>query len=300
MADNVRNSDEARPRDRELVDNMLDLFTLDQTAATLFEARARDTPPRPLFGGQIVAQALCAASATVSSERKVHSLHAYYVRAGSTDLTTRFEVTADSDGRAASFRRVQAFQGDRLLLTCGMAFQDPVTGASSQAPGPFAPTPEDLQDDHLTVSAMPDSSPAARAMVGRASPFRFRSIHPEKRFLQSAADARQTFWFRLARPIPGAASALQRVVLAYASDMMLLGVGLMPHGHRWFDGEMRIASLDHALWIHADVDWDDWLLYAQEGVWSGDGRALNRGQIFDRAGCLVATVTQEGLMLPRA
>ena len=292
--------DVARPRDQELVETMLDLFSLEQTGDGRFAAPARDTPPRPVFGGQIVAQALRAASATVPPDRRVHSLHAYYVRAGSTDLATRFEVSADSDGRMASFRRVQAFQDERLLLNCGMAFQAPVKGFSHQIQACQAPPPEELQDDYLAVQALREAGAAAHSMVGRASPFRFRSLNLEARFTQAAADARQAFWFRLARPIPEADPTVRRVVLAYASDMMLLGVGLMPHGHRWFDGETRIASLDHALWIHADVDWDDWLLYAQEGVWSGNGRALNRGQIFDRRGRLVATVTQEGLMLPKA
>ena len=75
---------------------------------------------------------------------------------------------------------------------------------------------------------------------------------------------------------------------------MLLGTALMPHGLRWFDGRARVASLDHALWVHRDVRIDDWLLYDQESPWAGEGRSLNRGHIFDRQGRLVATVAQEG------
>jgi acyl-CoA thioesterase-2 len=143
-------------------------------------------------------------------------------------------------------------------------------------------------------------TPEARTLVNRASPFQFRSLNNSDRLGTDPAPARQVFWFRLARPLDGADQGLQRVILTYASDMMLLGTGLMPHGLRWFDGRARIASLDHALWIHGPVRMDDWLFYAQDSPWTGEGRGLNLGRIFDGAGRLVASVSQEGSMrLPR-
>src|SRR5690606_17168037 len=142
---------------------------------------------------------------------------------------------------------------------------------------------------------MPDLDPRAAALVGRASPLQFRSPWPEQRLGLGGAPAAQKFWFRVAAPLPDD-PALHRTVLAYASDVMLLGVGLMPHGQRWFSGEAKIASLDHALWVHGEVRMDDWLFYDQESPWSGEGRGLNRGHIYDRQGRLVATVAQEGAM----
>jgi hypothetical protein len=78
--------------------------------------------------------------------------------------------------------------------------------------------------------------------------------------------------------------------------MTLLNTALLAHGRTIFDPQLQVASLDHALWFHSDAWVDDWLLFAQESPISGQARALTRGQIFSRAGALVASVAQEGLI----
>jgi acyl-CoA thioesterase-2 len=246
-----------------------------------------------------MAQALSAATRTVAGDRRDHSVHAYHVRGGMTNLPTIFTVSNDADGASTSFRRVTALQGERMLLSFAAAFQLPGVGYAHQIDAPQVPAPELLEDDYVQTAHLDGIAPAARAVTARASPIRFRSIEPEKRFATTPLPARQTYWFRLADDLAGADQALHRIAFTYASDMMLLGAALMPHGHRWFDGETRIVSLDHALWIHQDVRIDDWLLYQQESPWAGQGRGLNRGHIFDRAGRLVATVSQEGSLLRR-
>jgi acyl-CoA thioesterase-2 len=90
--------------------------------------------------------------------------------------------------------------------------------------------------------------------------------------------------------------ALHRALIAYLSDMTLLNTALLAHGRTIFDPQLQVASLDHALWFHSDAWVDDWLLFAQESPISGQARALTRGQIFSRAGALVASVAQEGLI----
>jgi acyl-CoA thioesterase-2 len=108
-------------------------------------------------------------------------------------------------------------------------------------------------------------------------------------------------WFRTAAPISGEADtpALHRAIIAYASDYTLLGTSALPHGLSWMRGELVGASLDHAIWYHADARADDWLLYATDSPWTGGGRGYNRGRIFSREGTLVASVAQEGMMRKR-
>lgn len=285
----------ARERDRRLVARMTELLKLEAVSADSFRVPGLESEPRRMFGGHLIGQALAAATATVDPQRQAHSIHAHFVRAGVTSSTTDFAVSRDADGSNLSFRRVLVMQDDRVLLSFSAAFQQPYDGDAHQAPMPAAPAPETLEDDYVQATRMASITPEALALVGRASPFRFRSPKPEQRLGSGVAAALQQFWFRAAAPVAGD-QAFQRIVLAYASDMMLLGVGLMPHGLRWFDGRARIASIDHALWIHGDVRMNDWLFYSQESPWSGQGRNLNRGHIFDRGGRMVATVTQEGSM----
>ena len=283
----------ARERDRTLVARMTELLKLEQLDADSFRVPGLESEPRRMFGGHLVGQALAAATATVDAKRQAHSVHAHFVRAGVTSSTTEFAVSRDADGSNLSFRRVLVTQDGRVLLSFSAAFQEPCDGDEHQAPAPPAPPPETLEDDYIQATRMAAIAPEALALVARASPFRFRSPKPEQRLGSGPAPALQQFWFRAAAPVQGD-QAFQRIVLAYASDMMLLGVGLMPHGLRWFDGQARIASIDHALWIHGDVQMDDWLFYSQESPWSGQGRNLNRGHIFDRSGRMLATVAQEG------
>ncbi len=80
--------------------------------------------------------------------------------------------------------------------------------------------------------------------------------------------------------------------------MTLLDVSLIPHARSVFDPTIQAASLDHALWFHRPVKIDDWLLYAQDSPAAGGARGFARGQIFDQAGNLVASVAQEGLIRP--
>lgn len=284
-----------RERDRALVERMVALLDPRQAGADRFRVDGLATEPRRMFGGHLVGQAVAAATRTVEPSRLLHSLHAYFVRAGVTTAATEFQVFRDGDGSNLSFRRVVVAQEDRVLLNLSASFQAPCDGLAHQVEIPQVPAPEMLDDDHVQAARMPGIAPQALALASRASPFQFRSPRPEQRLGAGRAPAAQQFWFRLAAPLAGD-QAFHRTVLAYGSDMMLLGVGLMPHGLRWFDGQARIASIDHSLWIHGDVAMDDWLFYDQESPWTGQGRSLNRGQIFDRRGRLVASVAQEGSM----
>ena len=90
--------------------------------------------------------------------------------------------------------------------------------------------------------------------------------------------------------------AMHRAILAYVSDMTLLGTGNLPHGITWMTPALQAASLDHALWLHEPFQVDQWLLYDCDSPWAGHARSLNRGRIFTADGRLVASVAQEGLM----
>lgn len=291
-------TDAARDRDYALVARMLTLFELEKVDRDHFRIPGLQTKPRRIFGGQFVAQALSAAIQTVDSARLVHSLHAYFMRSGLTTLPLDFAVSRDRDGSNYSTRRVLISQNDDPIISMAASFQEREAGDHHQISMPSVPAPESLEDDYTLPERIKDMSPGAQALLRRGSPFQFRSTEPEERFALGKRAPRQEYWFRTAAKLPQVDAAMHCVLLTYASDMMLLGTGMIPHGLRWFEGggSVRIASLDHSLWLHGDVQVDEWMFYMQESPWSGEGRNLNRGHIFDRSGGLIATVSQEGMM----
>ena len=105
-------------------------------------------------------------------------------------------------------------------------------------------------------------------------------------------------WFRADGELPDDPQ-LHKYLLAYASDFGLLTTSMLPHGKSVWQKDMQVASLDHALWFHNDLRADDWLLYAMDSPWAGNSRGFSRGSVYNRAGQLVASVTQEGLIRHR-
>jgi len=92
---------------------------------------------------------------------------------------------------------------------------------------------------------------------------------------------------------------LQRCLLAYVSDYHLLETATLPHGLSYGAGNVTLASVDHAMWFHRPLKIDEWHLYALISPSSSGARGLAFGRIFDRAGRLVASTAQEGLMRER-
>jgi acyl-CoA thioesterase-2 len=125
--------------------------------------------------------------------------------------------------------------------------------------------------------------------------FEFRPLDPHSPLRPVPREPRQAFWFRAVDRVPDDAW-LHRCLLAYASDSHLVGTALRPHGRSWFQPDLIVASIDHALWFHRPARVDEWLLYVMDSPSAQSARGLARGSIYDRAGRLVASVAQEGLM----
>ena len=272
---------------------------LERIEVDLFRGRQTHERWSRVFGGQVVGQALMAACQTVDA-RKPHSLHAYFLRAGDPALPIVYQVARDRDGRSFSSRRVVAIQHGAPILNLAASFQTDEEGLSHQRDMPAVPPPETLEDERsIALRHEAKILPERRHSLARSRPIEFRPLDPEHRLGAGPHLDHECFWFRAVAPLP-TDQILHRVLLAYASDMMLLGTSMSPHGMHWLTHKMQEASLDHALWIHGDVVLDDWLLYQQESPWSGGARGLSRGLIYNRAGRLIASVAQEGLIrVPR-
>lgn len=254
---------------------------LEPLEVNLFRGQSRDMGTHHVFGGQVIGQALVAAERTVDG-RVPHSLHAYFLLPGDVSAPIVYQVDRVRDGRSFSARRVQAIQHGRPILSMIASLQIPEVGLEHAAPMPEVPPPESVE---------PSSEERAQGA------FEFRPIGPQDLRAASAREPRQAWWFRAAGRVPDDPQ-LHRCLLAYASDWTLSGTALRPHGKRWDDEGMMIASIDHALWFHRPARVDEWLLYAMDSPSAQAARGLARGLVFDRGGRLVASVAQEALMRP--
>jgi acyl-CoA thioesterase II len=276
-------------------DKLAGILALEEVETHVFKGESQDLRLPQLFGGQVLGQAAMAVSRTVAADRMLHSLHGYFVRPGRANAPVMYEVDPVQDGRGFSRRRLTAWQDARVIFIGDAAFHVSEQGLQHQVAMPDVAAPESLPGelDLLAGNQLLIEQIRSRYAVARAI-----DIRPVERIDPSAPAPRapsRSFWFKV-----GALSSrerdLHRSVLAYASDIALLITSLLPHGVSDMQPDMKVASLDHSLWFHADCFVDDWLLYSMDSPWSGAGRGLSRGSIFDRAGRLVASVMQEGLI----
>ena len=281
-----------------LVAELVDILDLERIEENLFRGQNSADAHFRLFGGQVIAQALVAASRTVDDDRPPHSLHAYFMRAGAVDVPVVYQVERDRDGRSFSTRRVVAVQNGKPIFNMAASFQTEEQGYEHQLDMPDVPPPEELMSESEWRATFVDDLPEAfREHSLRERPIDFRRIDQAKPG-REGREPRQSVWFRAQAKLADD-PALHRCILAYASDMTLLSTCQRPHGLKWYSGKVQVASLDHALWFHAPARADEWLLYVQDSPWAGGARGMNRGLIYDRGGRLVASVAQEGLIRPR-
>jgi acyl-CoA thioesterase-2 len=290
-------ADAPAPSRQDLVRWLIKLLDVQEQGGDRFGGRKKRDGVGRVFGGQVIAQALAAAERTVDEARHAHSLHAYFLRAGSEDFAIDFAVERDFDGGSFSNRRVVASQQGRPILNLTASFHKREDGLEHQLlEMPDVPDPETLPSAaDLRRQFADTASEAQRRMFLQPRPIELRALEGMHWANAAPATPRLHTWLRTVAPLPDD-PRLHRAVLAFASDMGLLGTCILPHGLSWTRGEIVSASLDHAIWFHDDFRADDWLLYATDSPWSGRGRGFNRGSIFSRDGRLVASVAQEGMI----
>lgn len=283
---------------QELTDGLVRLLTVEEIDVDLYRGARLPRGRGRVFGGQVIAQALRAAMASVEGH-VAHSLHAYFLRPGDEAFPIIYRVERDFDGRSFVNRRVIASQRGQPILNMAASFQAQEQGFDHQADMPDVPAPEDLMDEgEILRREREKHGDALPAWFGRPRPVELRPVDPRSVVEPDKRAPVSATWFRTVAPV-GDDPDVHRAILSWASDMALLGTAMLPHGVSWISPGMQTASLDHALWLHEPPRVDDWLLYACDSPWAGHGRGFNRGSIYSRDGRLVASVAQEGLIRMR-
>ncbi len=239
-----------------------------------------------LYGGQIVAQALCAAASTVDDpELHVHSLRAYFIRRGDQNEPVRYEVDRIRNGRSFCTRRVVARQAVGAILNLEASFQRPERSADVEMVSLPLDVPGPAELEHDSWSPVFD-----RAFVptGRLS--------PEGR----DGSGRAAAWLRVAQDLPED-GVVHAAGLAYLSDDLPTDAVVRSHPVRSEPEEVLhkvlfTASLDHTIWFHRPFRADEWQLHDFTCHTFVGGRGLSVGHVFSTGGEHLATIAQEVLL----
>jgi acyl-CoA thioesterase II len=282
-------------------DGLAALLWLDRVAEDRFRAGPRRPTAERAFGGAVAAQAVLAAGRTVPPERRLHSLHASFLRPGDASAPTGYRVTPVRDGASYTTRQVTAEQRGKPTLLLTASFSLPEDGWEHQLPELDAPPPEQLPTPEEALAGAHGPVRQWLRTLPRRHPFDLRLAGELPRAAAArgeSAPPRQRFWLRSRAPLPDE-PLLHACAATYASDMLLLSTSLAPHATTVGAPDVASASLDHAVWFHGPFRADEWLFYDQWSSWAAGGRSLCHGRLFDRAGRLVATVAQEGMIRRR-
>ena len=264
---------------------------------TLFRGQSQKMPHGRVFGGQVLAQGVMACGRTIDMtthpHRRLHSLHAYFMRPGDDTQPITFSVERMRDGRSFSTRRAHAIQYGKPILSISTSFQDPAEGFEHQDPMPQVPGALEVPSIEDVLGGIEG---AGAERLSWLRPVEMRHVEGNIFVMPGHEHVPDNHvWMRAAGTLPDD-PLIHAAVLAYASDYTLLEAVLRRHGRAWNESGMRTASLDHAMWFHRPARADEWFLYAQHSPSAQSHRGLALGRMFTADGRLIATVAQEGMV----
>jgi acyl-CoA thioesterase-2 len=280
-----------------ILDQLLEILDLEQIDSNIFRGQNEPSRHGRLFGGQVAAQALVAAGRT-TERLPTHSLHSYFLRPGDPAVPVVYSVDRIRDGRSFVTRRVVGQQRGRAIFNMAVSFHEPEFSYEHQDTMPEAPPPEEVPTWLERMEKVWDRLPEEMKKVTPGPrPIDVRHVETPTYLGGGASRGPARVWMKADGPL-GSDPFLHPCVLTYATDISLLDNILRPHGRLGRLGPMMVASIDHAVWFHRPLRFDDWLLYVQDSPTAFGARGFARGALYTREGSLVASAAQEGLMRP--
>lgn len=274
---------------------LLDMLNLERLEVNLFRGDSPKEERQRVFGGQVLGQALRAATHTVEG-MTCHSFHSYFLRPGDPTCPIIYEVDHARDGKSFASRRVIAIQHGKQIFNLAASFQRFEEGLEHQIEMPDAPEPESLESDRELRKRLAEKLPAEfRDRILRKRPYDMRPVSPNNMLRPKVQEPKQMVWFKATEEMPDDVDVNQ-AMLAYISDTTLLDTCLRAHGLSFLNPKLQSASLDHAMWFYHPFKVDEWILYVQDSPKSAGGRGMNFGHFFTQDGKLVCSAAQEGLI----
>ncbi|BBL31656.1 acyl-CoA thioesterase II [Pantoea ananatis] len=284
----------------QALENLLNLIHLEKIEEGLFRGQSEDLGLRQVFGGQVVGQALFAAKQTVPEDRVIHSFHSYFLRPGDSQKPIIYDVESLRDGKSFSARRVSAIQNGQPIFYMTASFQSPESGFEHQKSMPQVKGPDNLPNEQQMAQKMAHMLPEKlREKFIAERPLEIRPVQIHNPLRGHVDKPQRQVWIRANGTLPDDLR-IHQYLLGYASDLNFLPVALQPHGKGFLESDMQVATIDHSMWFHRELNFNDWLLYSVESTSASGARGFVRGEFYNQQGELVASTVQEGVMRQRS
>jgi len=291
---------DASDLEKSPLETLLGLLDVEQLDTLFFRGQSEFSGSVRVFGGHVIGQSVAAGLKTVSQDRHLHSMHAYFLRPGKPNQPILYHVDPIRDGGSFTTRRVLAYQSGEAIFNTSMSFhkrQDGPEHEIDMAPPPQGPeglmTREDLWQQ--LRESHPERMPSA---MNLPSAIDVRPVKLNNPVAPEVSEPTNWVWMKTKGALPDDNTVHQKV-FAYMSDMQLLGTSLLPHALDFTNPDLQMASLDHGIWFHDAFRVDDWLLLYMDSPIARNARGFNRGLAWDANGTLVASTVQEGLIRPK-
>ncbi|MEJ2899463.1 acyl-CoA thioesterase II [Acinetobacter sp. NS-4] len=279
-----------------LTQELVELLSLEKIEENIYRGQSRNLVGKRVFGGQVLGQALRAASYT--ADRPAHSLHAYFLYGGDVNAPIIYKVDHLRDGKSFVSRQVRAIQHGRTIFTAMVSFASPEEGLNYQISEPEYPAVEDLKNEAELKTQLVEFVPEnVRASFMRDRHVEIRPINPQNPFQPQPEAPSYAHYIRTHGQIAQKVDeiSLHQAIAAFYSDFTLMTTALRPHGLSYISPSLQCASIDHAMYFHKPFRVDEWMLYDMEATISASSRGLNFGRMWQN-GELVCSTTQEGLI----
>ena len=283
------------------VRDLLDLLTLKKINDTTFIGQSKTVGSPNVFGGQVLAQSLNAASRTITNQRVLHSMHSYFLEPGNLEIPITFNVNIVRDGGSFSVRRVTAEQNGLIIFILSASFHKKEEGYEHQIEMKTGiKPPEDLISWTDILHQFGDFLPKnIKTFFEVERHIEFKPVEIVNPLDRKDLPPFNNVWLKPKGDITGLDLAAKQQILTYISDYNILVSALNPHASKAHWGNTLTASLDHSMWYFRDFDFDDWILFSMESPNASNARGFAKGNMFTRDGKLIASVAQEGLMRPK-
>ncbi|WP_326518926.1 acyl-CoA thioesterase [Acinetobacter sp. CAAS 2-6] len=279
-----------------LTQELVELLSLEKLEENIYRGISRNLVGKRVFGGQVLGQALRAASYT--TDRPAHSMHAYFLYGGDVNAPIVYEVNKIRDGKSFISRQVNAIQHGRTIFTAMVSFAHPEEALDYQPEEPAYPSPEALKNEqelkHGLIHFIPDN---VRASFMRERLIEIRPVNPYNPFQPQPEAPTYAHYLRTHDPIAAEVDdpALHQAIIAFYSDFIFMTTALRPHGLSYLTPNLQCASLDHTIYFHRPLRADEWMLYDMDATVTTSSRGLNFGRMWQN-GQLVCSTVQEGLI----
>lgn len=275
-------------------DELLSILELSRLDDDVFSGRHPRKNPVRTFGGQLMAQAFTAASRTLDHDLPPSALSVHFIAGGDTAHDIEFHVSRLRDERRFANRRVDAMQNGKLLATALVSYLSGGHGLEHNSRSPVVPDPHTLPTiDELLVGyeeVVPHFADAMR-------PIEWRYTNDPAWVMRNRGGRleQNRVWMTAAGEMPDD-PVLHTAAMVYSSDTTVLDSIITTHGLSWGWDRIFAVTVNHSVWFHRQVDFSDWVLYSTTSPVAAESRGLGMGHFFNRAGEVVATVVQEGIV----